>query len=358
MLQAEATQVKAHRQLGQFFKQLALLLRQGVPLLSALDVLQAHLSEQQPLREVVADVSRLLYQGQTLSFCLKQHPQTFPALAVALVSVGEKTGSLVSVLDRLGDWLERDAELRQRIAATLTYPLFVLGTVFVLLILMLWGVVPSLAAILKELDAPTPWPTALLLGVSGFLQHPAGLVAALGTLAASVWTVQQYLETPPGWRQFFYFARRLPLLGKLLEVETLVRYCDVLACALECGLDAVTAYRMGAEVSGNPLLMDDSASLVEAIRDGEMAGEYMAAYPDIYPGALVNLVRSGEDSGLLVRFMRVARDTFQLEVEMARSLLLATLEPLLITGVATSVGTLVLALLLPLQASLSKVLEG
>lgn len=341
---------------AQWFQQLALMVRQGIPLLRAMEILAEQHDPNRPEGRLLREICLKVSQGNRLSDTLAGQPSSFPLIAVALVRVGESGGGLVNVLEKIGSWLERERMMRQRLLSALLYPLFVLLVVFLLVILVLWGVVPSLAAILEELEAPIPWPTALLLQASDSLHHPLGALAWACGLVGILWMMQQYPRTPSGWRQLFSWGKGLPVLGTLIETDTLARYCDALHCCLSSGLDAVSAYRLAADVSGNPLLMDESAVLIEAIRDGETAAEAMTSVPEVYPSQLVYLIRTGEESGLLQRFLQVARDTFYLQVEACRASFLAALEPILMVCVSTLVGGLVLALLLPIQASLTRLL--
>ena len=342
-------------ELVQWFRQLSLLLQQGVDILAALECLLAQQGEG-PLREATGFIIQRLTQGDRLSVAFKRLPALFPSVVPALVEVAERTGALVTILQRLSDSLERDQQVRRKTFQALTYPLIVLVVTAVLVALLLGVVVPSFRAILQDMHCPLPLLTQTILSASRLLGHPLGMLATFASLGASVWLVRSYALTPTGWKQIFAASSSLPIVGRLLQADSMTRYCDVLGLTLEAGLDPRQAYRLAAQASLNPFLMDDSPALCEALRDGETASEYMLAQPEIYPRTLVLLLRTAEESGLLVRFLAVARQHYQLDLESTREMFLAALEPLLLALVALVVGTVVLALLLPLQASLTQML--
>lgn len=346
------------RLLALFFSHLALLLREGVPLTRALDVLQ----EQQPpgsrLARELPEMNRQLCAGQCLSFVLAARPDLFPAISSGLVKVGESTGALVAVLEKLGAFLEREDAFKRRTWHALGYPLFVLFAALVLTAGLLVTVVPSFTTMLRELNAPLPLPTRMLLAASGFVSHPVSGAATLAAVLASLWLFRRYAETPGGSRQLFESTLRIPVAGKLLEMDCFTRYCDSLELALTTGVPYVVAFRLAAGVCGHPGVMDDAAALVEALKDGETAAEHMAGLPELYPRSLVTLLRSGEETGLLTQFLGVASRSLELEVVSLRAMMLSSLEPLLMMGVAALVGGMVLSLLLPLQSTLSKLLDS
>lgn len=342
-------------ELVQWFRQLALLLQQGVHILAALECLQAQAPEG-ALRTATYDLIKGLTEGQRLSVAFKRQGKIFPPVVAVLMEVSERTGSLVVVLHRLADSLERDLQVRGKTLQALTYPLVVLGVTGLLLIILLRVVVPSFRSILLEMHCPLPALTQWILGASHLLGDPLGLLACLVVLGGTFWTLRSYAKTPTGRKQIFQGVSRLPLAGRLLACDCMVRYCDVLGLTTEAGVDPRMAHRLAAAASLNPILAEDALPLCEAMRDGELASEYMHSQPDIYPRTLVVLLRSAEESGLQVRFLAVARQHYQLELEALRQALLAALEPILLVLVALVVGAVVLALLLPLQASLTQML--
>lgn len=346
------------RQQAQFFQQLSLLLREGVPLVRALEVMLEQLPPNSRLKAALPPMLREIMAGQTFSGALKRRAPLFPPICAAVVAVGERTGGLVACLTRLGQWLEREDDFHRRTWQALTYPLLVVSVALVLACVLLVTVVPSFATILYELQAPLPWNTVLLLRCSEFLRKPLGAATALLLLAAAAWTLRRYLATPTGKRQAFEVCRRLPIAGPMIELDCFARYCESLSMMLEAGLGAEAAYRLAAQVCSHPLVQEDCEALVESLRDGESVGEYMASMPELYPSSVCQLLRTGEETGLVNRFLQVAASSLELELISLRGLLLASLEPLLMLFVAGLVGGIVLSLLLPLQTTLSSLLQA
>jgi len=330
------------------WRQLGLMLGQGVPILRALDALM----RQESLKPVLEPLAKALSGGQRLSVAMKSQSGVFPLLDRSMVGVGENSGSLIACMDRLADWLERDATLRQNTLKALTYPLFVLGVAFGLVLLLIGTVIPAFRNVLLELNVPLPLPTRLVLGLAGLLERGWPFLLGLAGLAWAAWVLREYARTEGGQRQLFTLACSIPLVGRLIRGASLARYTDVLGMLLEAGTDLLATLKLAAEASGNPYLREDAPHLVEAIRHGDALSEYLREHSELYTKQLAQLVRSGEESDRLLGFLRVAARTLALEVELLTTMLTALLEPILITVVAFLVGGIVLSVLLPIYGSL------
>lgn len=336
------------RERSLMWRQLALMLGQGVPILRAFDALM----RQESLKPVFDPLARAVSGGQRLSVAMKSQSGTFPILDRSMVAVGENSGSLILCMERLADWLERDATMRQNTLKALTYPLFVLGVACVLVLLLIGTVIPAFRNVLTELNVPLPLPTRLILSLSGLLSQGWPFVLGLAALAWGGWVLREYARTDGGQRQLFKLAGSVPVAGRLLTGAALARYTDVLGLLLEAGTDLLSTLKLAAEASGNPYLREDAPHLVEAIRHGDTLSEYLGQHHELYTRQLAQLVRSGEESDRLLSFLRVAARTLALEVELLTAMLTALMEPILITFVAGVVGAIVLSVLLPIYGSL------
>lgn len=330
------------------WRQLALMIGQGVPILAALDALQ----RQDALKPIMEPLARAIAGGQRMSVAMRSQSAHFPLLDRAMVGVGENSGSLVACMDRLASWLERDADLRQNTMKALTYPMFVLGVAFVLVLLLVGLVIPAFRNVLTELNVPLPIPTRIVLGASSLLSAGWPVVLGLIALGWGAWVLREYARTEGGQRQLFRLLSSVPLAGRLVTGAALARYTDVIGLLLEAGTDLLSTLKLAAEASGNPYLREDAPHIVEAVRHGATLSDYLREHEDLYTRQLAQLVRSGEESDRMLGFLHVAARTLTLETEFLTATLMALMEPILITLVAAAVGGIVLSVLLPIYGSL------
>lgn len=334
-----------------FTRQLSTMLANGVPLLKALDTL-TNQEEYPDFGVVVEHLAQEISDGSQFSQAVALYPQAFPAILVTMIQVGEQTGRLERTLALVADWLEREVQVRQRLVSAFTYPAGILVVTLALSLLLFTTVLPTFANIFREMHVQMPFITRLVMSLTAVACNPAAWVAGL-ILTVVGWKVWEGVwRSPAQARLVFRFLLALPGVGSLLKNGSLTRYCAAAEALLASGIDLIKTARLAGQASGNPLLVQDARRMVKAIEMGELVSTAMSESVSLYSIMLLQLIQAGEEASLLPQMYGRASRFHELELDTAIEVLTATLEPLMLLGVAVMVGTIVLSIYLPMYSTL------
>ena len=198
-----------------FTRQLASMLGSGVTLLTALSVLGEQ-SDSPEFHKVVRKMSDMINSGIRFSVALSEHPQAFSRIYCVMVQIGEQTGQLEDMLERLADWLERDANLRMRITKALTYPAFVCGLAVLLTLGLFYTVVPSFLNIFEEMGVDLPLPTKIVKFVADSLTSPSAWLVGSAALCGGYYFFAMHLSRPGAWVEPYRLLLKVPVLGSMM----------------------------------------------------------------------------------------------------------------------------------------------
>lgn len=334
-----------------FSRQMHTITKSGIPLLRGLRGL-ASSTHNAVLRDALHDVLGSLQSGRDFAASLAQHPGIFPTLYVAIVRVGEATGTLDSAFARLCQYLSMAQDIQDRVSSAMRYPLMVIGAVVVALVVISVFVIPNFAPIFRILGDDLPWATRVILGVSAFVRDHWGLT--LAALAGVALGVRQYVRTPAGRHRWHGLKLRLPVMGKLAHQAVLSRATRSLAIALRAGLPVIQTLGMIARTAGNDYMAERFVRLREAVERGESLSQ-AAAMAGMFPPLVLQMMAVGEETGELADLLDEVADFYQREVEYALKNLSAAIEPLLIVTVGGIVLVLALGVFLPMWDMIAKV---
>ena len=335
-----------------FTRQMSALLSGGVPLVQALGALREQ-PECPPLGSMVEDIGATIASGSRLSAALAHYPKTFGKLYVTMAQVGENSGELEQSLERLAEWLEKDDSLRQKVKSALTYPMLVLSLAAVLTLIMFYTVLPGFVSIFEEMQTPLPLITQIVVWITKCVRNPIcwGL-GALGLWAAwAAW--KAILANGNDYARFFQAAIKVPGLGGLLFHGTCARYCSALEVLLSAGMDSRRSFLLAGAASGSPLLEQDSQLLVQSVLEGIQISAYLAENPLIYSSTIIHLAVAGDEASRLPEMFKRAAYFHELEMQAKIDAVSVALEPILLSGVALVVGTVLVAIFLPLYSILA-----
>lgn len=341
------------RVIALFSRQLASMTLGGVPLLQSLDVLSDQ-ADNRNMAYVSGQLSRRLAQGHSLSKATQEFPRIFPPVYFHLLRAGEETGRLVEVINRLADLLEKEENMVRRVKAALSYPIFVMILTFFLTLGLFSTVLPGFADFYNDFKVPLPAITAFLMMLTRWCQTPWFWIILVLTIIGIIqlirycWGILEYRLV------MFQFLLWLPLAGPILKFSSLARLCWVMELTQEAGMDIMRATKLGCLASGNPLIEVDSSRIAKGITQGESLSDLMAERPDIHPHLLQQLVMMGEETSRTSEAFGRSATWFQEEVESKIETFQAALEPILMGLVSVVVGTIVLAVFLPLYGLLDK----
>jgi type II secretory pathway component PulF len=330
--------------LSGFSRQLALLLKAGLPLAQALIVLSDQIEDKR-FREVVADLVVRVREGASLDEALSVHPQYFPELYICVARAGAASGHLCELLSELAAYYGRQKRLRDRVVSALTYPALMCCIGLVVLAFLMAFVVPKVTSVLMEQQRALPWPTEVLLFVSGVIVNWWWALAV--ALLLLVWSVRLAINTPSGARFFDRMVLRLPVVGDLFRKQAVARWADTMSNLLFSGIPVVQALALVKDSLANRVLAEDVARLEVAVVEGKDLSDALKDSVAL-PKGIGFMVGVGEESGELARVLRDVAVSYNEEVEIVAGRLTDLVNPILIVFLGVVVGFIVAAILLPI----------
>lgn len=337
---------KIHVQhLSSFTRQLATLLQAGIPLLQALTILQR--SETHPgFQALLTDVHRQIEAGLSLHQAMRQH-QVFDTLYCNLVAVGEVTGMLDTLLQRLALHLEKAATLRATVRSALLYPSIVLSLAFTVLVVILVFVVPAFENIFASFGAELPWLTRGVIGLSRWAQQDGLYVLIAGLMAG--WIVQRHLRARPRWRlRIHSLWLQLPLAGPLTRHACTARWTRTLSTLFGAGIPLTEALELVEGVTGNLLFEAATRSMQAQILRGISLSHALDSNAGLFPSMVIQMCAIGEESGALDQMLSKTAEHFETEVDRTVARLSTLMEPFIMVVLGLLIGGLVMALYLPI----------
>ncbi|KAB2952639.1 type II secretion system F family protein [Heliorestis acidaminivorans] len=327
-----------------FCSNFALLIRTGIPIYSALTILEEQ-TEHKSLRQSIAIVREEVRKGQTLSEALSCCPQTFPILFVQMIETAELGGILDDVLSYMSIHLEKESELIKKVQTALFYPVILLIASIAVVFFVLTFIMPLFADMLIGLGADLPLITSLLLSFSFFLQDYGLLLLLLFLIA-----LLTYISYPKS-EAFLYRVDKLllksPIIGTLLSKVLLARFCRTLGTLLGSGIPLTQSLAVLRKTVGNRVLIEGIDIAVEAIHRGENFSTPLRSQP-FFPNLMVQMVTVGEETGSLDSLLLRVAEFYEKESSRRSERLSTLLEPLLMLFMGTMVTVLVLSMLLPM----------
>lgn len=323
------------------YSQFSDLLRAGVPALRSLDVLSKQTSNP-VLREVLQEVKDSLSGGRTLADAMSDHPNAFTPLHVSMIRAGEKGGFLEDVLARIAVFTERQNELRNKIIGAMLYPAILMFVGSIIVTFLLVVVVPRVRSFLRG-DLPAM--TKFIFAVCDFLKEH-GIYVAVG-LVAVVFLVSAVVRSDAGRRQWDRISLKLPLLGNLLTLSAVCRFCRILGTLLNNGVPILQALKISRDSAGNRMLVDAIDEATENVRKGSSLAEPLGA-SGLFPLDITNIIAVAEESNNLENVLVGVADSYEARTSRSVDMMVRLLEPLLLIGMAAIVAMIAIALLLPL----------
>jgi general secretion pathway protein F len=325
-------------------RQLATLVGAAVPLVESLRAL-ADQVQHPTLKRVVTRVRERVNEGASLADALGEHPRLFSPLYVNMVRSGEASGALDVVLERLSDFTENQARVRNRVVAASLYPVIVVGFGGLILCYLLVAVVPQITQVFADQRVTLPWPTIALLAITDFLRGYWWLL--IGVVLLALMALDRYRRTPSGRERLDALWLRLPVFGRLARMTGVARFTRTLATLLGAGVPMLPALGIVANVVTNRVLAGAVEQARTRVAEGDSLSEPLRRSGH-FPPIVTHMIAVGEKSGELEAMLKKVADAYDEEVETRVVALTALLQPVLIIGMAGMVLFIVLAILLPI----------
>jgi type IV pilus assembly protein PilC len=331
-----------------FTRQLATLVDAGLPLLRGLRVLERQ-ERNVNLREIIGKLALAIEGGSTFSEGLAQHPKVFNKLFVNMVKAGELGGVLEVVLSRLSDFMEKAQKIKGKVIAAMFYPAAVMCVATAILTVLMVVVVPKFKEIFKDMMGGKGLPgfTQFILGISDMIANH--FIISVGCAVAFVVLLNLALRTKPGRRLFDRFRLSVPVVGEVIRKVAISRFTRTLGTLVSSGVPILQALTIVKETSGNVIIGAAVHSVHESVKEGETIAAPLEA-SRVFPPMVVSMVDVGEQTGALPEMLMRIADNYDEEVDNAVSAMTSLLEPIMIVFLAVVVGSIVIALFLPLIA--------
>ncbi len=332
-------------QLIYFTRQLAVMLRAGIPLVRALHTLSSQLTNR-AFAGIVASLAVQVEQGDKLSDALARYPSLFPVYYVNMVKVAEASGSLDEIFLRLASFLENQHRTKKKIISALAYPVFVLLVALVILLIIMGFVVPSFMKMFREYGEALPLPTRLLLGASQFVRERWWIG---GLFVVGLFALISFLRRFPGVRyKMDELILLLPGIGGLFKRFYVGRIAQTLSTLLASGVPIVEAISVTRGTIENEVYRALLQRLIFIVEEGDEISSYLRTQVKFFPPLVVEMISLGEETGKLAPMLSQVAEIFEEEMELMVSSLTSLLEPFLIVFMGAVVGFIVIAMFLPL----------
>ncbi|MFH0827390.1 MAG: type II secretion system F family protein [Candidatus Omnitrophota bacterium] len=330
------------RQITVFSRQLATLIRSGVPILRAIHIIMEQ-SESRTLKAVLGDIHDNLKEGSTFSSSLAAHPDCFSPLYIAMIRAGEDTGALPEALLRVTDYRMKQEEFISRLRMALAYPVLMAIVGAATIVFMLTFVIPRLTKIFLSMGQELPLPTQILISISRGLSEVWVWLA----LSVIILILIQQSKTGAGKAVLSRLKIRLPLFGSIILKVNLSRFCRTLELLIKSGIPILKAIDIAVAVINNEVVKEKLKTSHKELEQGGSFGKSLKT-SGLLPSFMTNLVIVGEESGKLAEALSEVADTYERETDEAVRIMTNLLEPLMILVMGLIVAFIVIAMLLPI----------
>lgn len=334
-----------HRDVVILSRQIATLFGAQVSALRVFQMLSQE-AEAEVLRKRLSECADDIQGGMSLSNALAKHPEVFSDFYVNMVRAGEESGNLSKTFEYLADYLDRSYELISKAKNALVYPAFVIAVFFAVMILMLVIVIPKLSAILTETGQALPFFTRVVISLSEFLLDYGLLLAAL--IATGGFFGWSYMRSDEGKAFLSKVSLGVPVFGNLYRKLYLARVADNLSTMLSSGIAAVRAVEISSSVVGNERYRTALLEVSQDVRTGVSLSAALARHGDVIPNIFSQMVKVGEETGEVGNILNTLAAFYKREVNNAVDTIIGLIEPAMIILLGLGVGSLLVAVLMPL----------
>jgi type IV pilus assembly protein PilC len=332
------------KDLAVYSRQLSVLIDAELPLIQSLGILE----EQQKntyFKHVIKTVKDDVEAGSTLNQAKRKHPKAFDDLYCNLIASGEQSGSLDIMLRRLSEFIEKNVRLRAKVKQAMIYPVAIVIFAITVAIFLLWKVIPVFANIFRDLGAELPGLTAMVVGLSDFVQKYIFFVFA--GIVAAVLAFRYYRSTTPGRWSTDRLILKMPIFGPLLYKVAMTRVTRTLATLISGGVPMLESLKITSTTAGNVIIEKEITDARKLVSEGKTMAESFKMSGK-FPTMMLQMINVGEATGTLDEMLSKLANFYDEEVDNAVAAMLSILEPILLIFVGAMVGGLVVSMYLPI----------
>lgn len=327
-----------------FTKQLSVLLKSGIPILQALELLIEQTEGK--LKNIVISLRDYIKEGRSLAEGLQKFPNAFDSIYIQLVRAGEATGKLDFILEKLNIYLEKRENLRKKVSGALRMPLIQLGIIILITIGLLTVVVPQIAAAFIDMNVALPLPTRILIALSNAFRSYYWLIALV--ISGIYLAYRAFKATPSGGYLIDKFKLKIPLFGYFIQMGAIVQFCRTFGMLIEGGVNLAEALDIVVKITDNKILAETLQRAKENIIKQGKISQYLKE-TGLFPPVAIYLINTGEQSGQLGSMLLSVAQYYEDELSETADSLTSLLNPIMMVLMAGIVGFLILSILLPIQ---------
>lgn len=334
-----------------FTRQFSVMIDAGLPLVQCLDILSQQ-QENKSFQKILFQIREDVEAGSSLAEAMRKHPQAFDDLYVNMVAAGEAGGILDTILQRLSVYIEKAVKLKTQVRSALIYPVAVISIAVIVVYVILWKVIPVFSSLFEGLGADLPFLTLWVVALSKFIGRFWWLIFLV--VAAAIIAVRQYYQTETGRYQIDSLLLRLPVLGIILRKIAVARFCRTLGTLLNSGVAILESLDITARTSGNAVLEEAILKVRKAVEEGKTVADPLSRSGQ-FPAMVCQMIAVGEQTGAMDTMLAKIADFYEEEVDAAVEGLMKLIEPVMIFFLGVVIGTIVVAMYMPMFTLLSKI---
>jgi general secretion pathway protein F len=332
------------RDIAVLTRQMATLLRAGIPLVECLRALTDQ-AEKDELKRALSDIKSKVNEGSSLAKALADHPKLFSDLFVNMVRAGESSGNLDVVLERLTDFLEGQMELRSKVISAMIYPILMTVVGLAILAFLFAFVIPKVTQIFEDQGAALPFVTRLLIGTSDVVS--GGWFIILPAAFLSAWGFRRWKNSEEGRPKWDRFVLKLPVIGNLVRLIAVSRFSRTLGTLLNSGVPLLQALDIVKNILGNTRLIEVIEEVRVNVREGESIAQPLKRSGE-FPSLVTHMIAIGEKTGQLEDMLENVAESYDQQVSLRIDAATTLIEPLMIVFMGIAVGFIVFAIMLPI----------
>lgn len=327
-----------------FTRQLSTMIDAGLPLIQGLEILAGQ-QENKTFKKVLMDTKSDVESGSSFADALKKHPKQFDRLFCNMIAAGEMGGMLDDVLKRLADYMEKALRLKKKVKGALTYPTIVLAISALVIGVILIFVIPVFEKMFADFGGALPVPTQMVVNLSSFVKSYTPLMIVV--TAVMIFLFRKYYKTEKGMRMVDGLILKSPVFGPLLKKVAVAKLTRTLGTLIESGVPILETLNVAAGTSGNKVVEETIYKVRSSISEGRTLAEPLSE-SKIFPAMVVQMISVGETTGALDQMLNKIADFYDEEVETAVEALTSMIEPFMIVFLGGTVGSIIIAMYLPI----------
>jgi type IV pilus assembly protein PilC len=346
-----------HKDLALFTRQFSVMLDAGLPLVQCLEILGQQ-QDNKTFQKIIFQVRADIEAGMTLADSMAKHPRVFEPLYTNMVAAGETGGILDVILQRLSTYLEKMVKLKSDVKSALIYPIAVIVISIIVISIIMIVVIPAFKNIFEGLLGPgekLPWLTEFVVSISSFLAGFWWLIAIV--VGIFVFAMKAWYKTDKGQHFLDGLTLRLPVIGQIMRKIAVSRFSRTLSTLLSSGVPILESLEITARTAGNIIISEAIQKVRTGIEQGQTFVEPLKA-SGVFPIMVSQMIGVGEQTGALDAMLSKIADFYEQEVDAAIANLLSLMEPAMIMFLGITIGTIVIAMYLPLFSLIGKLAGG